>query len=72
MTGQQIGYIRVSSFDQHPARQLGGMALDQSCIDTVSGKDVDRPQLAALMTFGRRGATVVVHSMDRLARHLDD
>ena len=23
MTGQQIGYIRISSFDQHPERQLG-------------------------------------------------
>ena len=72
MTGQQIGYIRVSSFDQHPERQLDGMALDRSFIDKASGKDVDRPQLAALMTFVRRGDTVVVHSMDRLARNLDD
>ena len=72
MTGQQVGYIRVSSFDQHPERQLDGMALDQSFIDTASGKDIARPQLAALMTFVRRGDTVVVHSMDRLARNLDD
>ena len=59
MTGQQIGYIRVSSFDQHPERQLDGMALDQSFIDKASGKDIDRPQLAALMTFARSGDTVV-------------
>jgi DNA invertase Pin-like site-specific DNA recombinase len=72
MTGQQIGYIRVSSLDQHPARQLDGMALDQSFIDKASGKDVDRPELAALLTFVRSGDTVVVHSMDRLARNLDD
>jgi DNA invertase Pin-like site-specific DNA recombinase len=72
MTGQQIGYIRVSSFEQHPERQLDGIVLDQSFIDTASGKDVDRPQLAALLTFVRRGDTVVVHSMDRLARNLDD
>src|SRR2546428_10856239 len=72
MTGQQIGYSRVSSFDQHPERQLDGIALEQSFIDTASGKDVDRPQLAALMTFARTGDTVVVHSMDRLARNLDD
>lgn len=72
MTGQQIGYIRVSSFDQHPARQLDGIALDRSFIDKASGKDVDRPQLEALMTFVRSGDTVVVHSMDRLARNLDD
>ena len=72
MTGQQIGYIRVSSFDQHLERQLDGMALDQSFIDKASGKDVDRPELAALLTFVRSGDTVVVHSMDRLARNLDD
>src|ERR687885_467521 len=72
MTGLQIGYIRVSSFDQRPERQLDGIALDQSFIDHASGKDVDRPQLAALLTFLRRGDTVVVHSMDRLARNLDD
>jgi DNA invertase Pin-like site-specific DNA recombinase len=39
MTGQQIGYMRVSSFDQHPERQLDGIALDQSFIDKASGKD---------------------------------
>ena len=72
MTGQQIGYIRVSSVDQHPERQLDGIVLDQSFIDKASGKDVDRPQLEALMTFVRSGDTVVVHSMDRLARNLDD
>jgi DNA invertase Pin-like site-specific DNA recombinase len=43
MTGQQIGYIRVSSFDQHPERQLDGMAVDQSFIDMASGKDINRP-----------------------------
>jgi DNA invertase Pin-like site-specific DNA recombinase len=72
MPGQQVGYIRVSSFDQHPERQLDGLALDQAFIDTASGKDIARPQLEALMTFVRRGDTVVVHSMDRLARNLDD
>jgi len=36
------------------------------------GKDTKRPQLEALMIFVRDGDTVVVHSMDRLARNLDD
>ena len=72
MTGQQVGYIRVSSFDQHPERQLDGIALDRSFIDMASGKDIARPQLKALMIFVRSGDTVVVHSMDRLARNLDD
>lgn len=72
MTGQRIGYIRVSSFDQNPERQLEKMSLDRTFTDKVSGKDVMRPQLQALMDFARQGDTVVVHSMDRLARNLDD
>ncbi len=38
----------------------------------MSGKDLHRPQLAAMLAFVRDGDTVVVHSMDRLARNLDD
>lgn len=37
-----------------------------------SGKDVKRPQFEALMNFVRAGDTVLVPSMDRLARNLDD
>ena len=72
MAGQRVGYIRVSSFDQNPERQLDGVALDHVFTDRASGKDVQRPQLAALLTFVGAGDTVVVHSMDRLARNLDD
>ena len=35
-------------------------------------KDTKRPQLDQLMSFVRSGDTVIVHSMDRLARNLDD
>lgn len=72
MVGQRIGYIRVSSYEQNPERQLEGVALDHSFTDRASGKDVHRPQLEALMRFVRQGDTVLVHSMDRLARNLDD
>lgn len=72
MTGQRIGYIRVSTLDQNPERQLEGVKIDRSFTDKASGKDVQRPQLEALMVFARTGDTVVVHSMDRLARNLDD
>jgi DNA invertase Pin-like site-specific DNA recombinase len=70
--GQHIGYIRVSSFDQNPERQLQDILLDKIFIDKASGKDVNRPELDALKTFAREGDTVIVHSMDRLARNLDD
>lgn len=72
MQGHRIGYIRVSSFDQHPERQLDQVQLDKVFTDKASGKDTERPELEALLTFVREGDTVVVHSMDRLARNLDD
>ena len=72
MKGQRIGYVRVSAFDQNVDRQLEGMVLDKIFTDKASGKDVNRPQLEALLSFIREGDTVVVHSMDRLARNLDD
>ena len=71
-TGQRIGYIRVSTFEQNADRQLDGQALDRTFTDKASGKDVNRPQLEALLAFARDGDTVVAHSMDRLARNLDD
>jgi len=70
--GQRVGYIRVSSFDQNAQRQLEDVALDRIFTDKVSGKDMKRPQLEAMMQFVREGDTVVVHSLDRLARNLDD
>jgi DNA invertase Pin-like site-specific DNA recombinase len=72
MNGQRIGYIRISTFDQNPERQLEGVQIDRTFTAKASGKDVKRPQLEALMSFAHAGDTVVVHSMDRLARNLDD
>jgi len=40
--------------------------------DKASGKDTKRPELEAMLSFVREGDTVVVHSMDCLARNLDD
>ena len=70
MNGQRIGYIRVSSFDQNPERQLEHVQVNKVFTDKASGKDTRRPQLEALLTFIRQGDTVVVHSMDRQARNL--
>jgi len=33
MSGQKIGYIRVSTVEQNEARQLLGLQLDKSFID---------------------------------------
>ena len=72
MNGQRIGYVRVSTLDQNERRQLEGQILARVFTDKASGRDTARPQLAELLRFVRDGDTVVVHSMDRLARNLDD
>jgi DNA invertase Pin-like site-specific DNA recombinase len=70
--GQNVGYLRVSSVDQNEVRQLEGLDLDKTFTDKASGKDAKRPQLEHLLSFVREGDTVFCHSMDRLARNLDD
>jgi DNA invertase Pin-like site-specific DNA recombinase len=72
MDGQRVGYVRVSSFDQNPDRQLEAVSVTRTYVDKASGKDTQRPELDRLLTYVRDGDTVVVHSMDRLARNLDD
>lgn len=73
--GQLVGYIRVSTIDQNTSRQeeqLAGFQLDRQFMDKASGKDTARPQLQEAIKYCRQGDTLIVHSMDRLARNLDD
>ena len=72
MTGIVIGYRRVSSVDQNLDRQdLGD--VDELFEEKVSGKNTtDRPKLQELLKFARKGDTVVVYSIDRIARDLRD
>lgn len=72
MDGQRIGYVRVSSFDHHPRRQPEQVQVNRVCTDKASSKDTQRSALERLRAFVREGDTVVVHSMERLARNLDD
>ena len=72
MKGQCIGYIRVSSLEQNTSRQLEGIKVDKTFTDKASAKDINRPALQGLLDFVREGDIVIVHSMDRLARNLDD
>ncbi len=72
MQGQRIGYIRVSSFDQNPERQLEHVEVGRVFTDKASGKDTQRPECDLLLAFVREDDTVVVYSMGRLACNLDD
>ncbi|ACD95164.1 recombinase family protein [Trichlorobacter lovleyi] len=72
MAGKSIGYVRVSTSDQHTDRQLAGLELDRVFTDSASGKNTDRPQLGAMLAYVRDGDVIHVHSLDRLARNLID
>jgi DNA invertase Pin-like site-specific DNA recombinase len=72
VNGQRIGYRRVSTTGQSVGRQLESLELDEVFEDTASGKDAKRPQLEALLKHARKGDHILCHSMDRMARNLDD
>jgi len=74
MPGQIVAYVRVSSTDQNPARQEAAVGeVEETFTDRVSGQNrADRPALARLLRHVRRGDTVRVASMDRLARSVVD
>jgi DNA invertase Pin-like site-specific DNA recombinase len=70
-----VAYVRVSSVDQNTERQLEGiqsLSPDKVFTDKCSGKDTNRPQLEAMLSYVREGDTLVVFSLDRLGRNLDD
>jgi len=67
-----IGYIRVSTTQQHTDRQLAGVALDKVFEDKASGNNTQRPQFEAMMNYIREGDVLHVHSIDRLCRNTAD
>lgn len=67
-----IAYIRVSTTDQSTERQLDGIGVNKTFIDKCSGGSTNRPALTDLLDYVREGDTVHVHSIDRLARNLQD
>ncbi len=71
----KIGYIRVSTEEQNTARQeilLRDLGVDELFIDKASGKNANRPELARMMNYVRRGDTVIVESISRFARNTRD
>lgn len=68
----KVGYIRVSSAIQNTDRQLVGIELDEVFEEKASAKDAKRPVLQDCLRYLRKGDTLHVHSMDRLARNLFD
>lgn len=71
---QRIGYARVSTLDQNLARQLATIGdVDRMFEEKRSGAQrAGRSDLAEMIKYARNGDTVVVSSMDRLARSVID
>ena len=72
-----IGYARVSTEEQNEARQLESFRtfrepISKTFIDKCSGKNMNRPQLKAMLDYVREGDVVVVSDFSRLARSTKD
>ncbi len=65
-------YRRVSTAEQKTDRQLPGMKVDREYEDKLSGKDLNRPQLTAMLQTLREGDVVHVHELSRLGRSVRD
>lgn len=70
-----IGYARVSTQDQNPAFQVDALekaGCEQIFQERVTGKLRERPELSQCLRMLRKGDTLVVWKLDRLARSLKD
>ena len=76
MTGQRIAYIRVSTVEQNTDSQkalLEKYSIDMPFEEKVSGKNrEDRTELKAMLNYVRKGDTVYVKDLSRLARNTKD
>lgn len=70
-----FGYARVSTQDQNLDRQLSVLnsVCDKIVTEKLSGKSTsDRPELQNLLSHLREGDSLIVKSIDRLARNTRD
>lgn len=68
-----IGYARVSTVDQDPALQRDALkkaGCERIYQETASGAKSDRPELAKALDHMRKGDTLIVWKLDRLARSM--
>lgn len=77
MSKTYIGYARVSTDEQNEARQLESFSeysekISKVFIDKISGKNMNRPQLKAMLDYVREDDVIVVSDFSRLARSTKD
>lgn len=69
----KIGYARVSTQEQDLALQLDALTkegCEKIFQEKASGAQRDRPELKAALNYMRKGDTLVVWKLDRLARSM--
>ena len=75
MTGQLIGYARVSTTGQKLDVQLNALQA-RGCTkiyqEKRSGKTADRPELQKMLDYVREGEAIVITKLDRLGRSVAD
>ena len=72
--GRKRGYLRVSTGEQRPDRQIAGLQAicDELHIETVSAVSAARPVFDALLDRLQPGDMLVVWELDRAFRDVDD
>ena len=71
----KVGYVRVSTTEQNPARQeelMKTFGVEKVFSEKLSGKDTNRPQFQEMLSFLREGDTLYVESFSRLSRSTRD
>ena len=74
---KKYGYIRVSTKEQNPERQIYAMEAENIkkqniYIDKITGKGFDRPQYCRMLKRLQAGDIVVIKSIDRLGRNYNE
>ena len=71
----KIGYVRVSTIDQNPARQqaiMNDLGVERVYMEKLTGTNANRPALQEMMQGLQSGDSVYVESISRFARNTID
>ena len=74
---EKYGYVRLSSKEQNPARQIqameeAGIKSGNMFVDKISGKTFQRPAYYELLGKLKEGDVLIIKSIDRLGRNYQE